>query len=211
MKNLILNNIAVILLFICFTALIGCSTSQNISKNDDGVNDSLLLQRKPGLEVFILMNDGGEFTGELLRVRDSTIILSKEYGATEEDLLQLVYPFYLFQNSDIKMVELKGDNNLIMGIVLGGVFGAAIGGGIGVQKGQKLASEGNWRGLEAAVSGCCIGGIMGALIGAILGGATSTGDDVVYEYVDPEDFDFTQLNIYSRYGGEEPEYLKEIN
>lgn len=55
-----------------------------------------------------------------------------------------------------------------------------------------------------------IGGGIGILAGGITGASNTTYDEVVYESVNPEKYDFTRLNIYSRYGGEEPDYLKEM-
>ncbi len=43
-------------------------------------------------------------------------------------------------------------------------------------------------------------GILCIPAGLILGAATSTYDEQVYSYKNPQDFNFSQLNIYSRYG-----------
>jgi len=51
-------------------------------------------------------------------------------------------------------------------------------------------------------------GLLTAVTGIIAGAAASTYNEEIYNYKNAEDFDFIQLNIYSRYGGKEPEYLK---
>ncbi|MFC2103282.1 hypothetical protein ACFLSS_02520 [Bacteroidota bacterium] len=206
MKNLILNRIAIFLIPIGMLVINGCSSSQPISENDDKENESLFVQREFGAEVFIIMKNGAELTGELLSVRDSSILLCKEYEADEEDLADLVYPVYSIENHDIKLIELKGENKIILGLVLGAGLGAGTGAGIS----SSGVSKKRYRKLGAAASGCCVGGLIGALIGVIIGGISSTDDEVVYEYANPGEYDFTQLNIYSRYGGKEPDYLKEI-
>jgi len=99
------------------------------------------------------------------------------------------------------MIELKGEHHLIGGIVFGGLAGAAVGA-------MTLWAEGT--GLDGWTTGCLIGGGIGMLIGGIIGGNNTVYDEVVYKYADADEYDFTHLNIYSRYRGEEPDYLKGI-
>jgi len=208
MKNLILNRITAITFSVCIIILIGCSNSSTIFRYDEDTEyDSLFVQRDVGAEVFIIMNNGEEYTGELLRVRDSTILLCKYYEASEEDLVDFVYPFYLLQNYNIKMIELMGENHLIAGIIFGGLGGAALGGliGLGINRDRSKFLD-----LGEMDTGCCLGGAIGMGIGTLIGSSNSISDEIVYEYANAEEYDFTQLNIYSRYGGKEPDYLKKI-
>lgn len=213
-RKMIFKQKTVILFSICIIVLIGCSTSQTISENDEKENESLFAQREPGVKVFILMNDGEEFTGELLTVRDSTMILCKYYKAREKDLVNLVFPIYLLQNQDIRLIEVIGEKNIIWGVVLGGLGGSLIGGAIGsgIKDDDQPKEEGFGFSLDFGEMplGCCLGGAIGALIGGITARSIISNDELVYLYANTEEYDFTQLNIYSRYGGKEPEYLKEI-
>ena len=60
---------------------------------------------------------------------------------------------------------------------------------------------------EGALAGCCIGGLIGAIAGGIIA-FNITNSEVIYEQADAGTYDFNQLNIYSRYGSKETEYLK---
>jgi hypothetical protein len=178
--------------------LVGCYSKPVIDPDDNAKANSTNDQRVAGAKVFIIMNDGEEYTGELLIVRDSTMLLCKEYEASEEDLTDLVHPFYSVQNHDIIMIELKGESHIIVAILFGILTGFLA--GVTIAFGYDIASP-------APV--LFVVGI-GMLIGGIIGVSNTTYDEVVYEYANPEEYDFTKLNIYSRYGGKEPEYLKKI-
>ncbi len=77
------------------------------------------------------MNDGTEYAGELLSVRDSVMILCRKYNASEKDLSDSVYAIYSLNNRDIKLIELQGGNYAIYGIIFGGLTGSIIGAAIG--------------------------------------------------------------------------------
>ena len=188
---------------------VGCYSKPAIDPDENVETNSTTGQRNAGAKVFIIMNNGNEYTGELLRARDSTLILSKKYDASEEKLSDLVYPFYSLKNQDIEKIELMGKNHLAGGIVFGGLGGAVAGLmiGIALAYGPEYSNS-QTLGYFAAVF--LIGVGLGMLIGGIIGGNNTTYDEVVYEYANPKEYDFTQLNIYSRYSGKEPEYLKEI-
>ena len=187
--------------------LVGCYSSPAINQDEYVETNSTTDQRNAGAKVFILMNNGEEYTGELLIVRDSTMLLCKEYEASEEDLTDLVHPFYSLQNQDIKQIELMGENHLIAGLVFGGLAGFIVTAVIAI--GIALSSQNSSGGAEAIVI-LLIGGGIGMLIGSTIGGSNTTYDEVVFDSANPGEFDFTKLNIYSRYGGKEPNYLKEI-
>lgn len=185
---------------ICFTGLIGCSNNSIMYRYDDTNNDSLLVQRDIGAKVFIAMSNGEEYKGELLRVLDSTMVLSKEYELSEEDLSDLTFPFYSINNHDIKKIELVGENHLMGGIIFGGLIGIVL----ATILSYAILSSGNYHpfGYIALCFGG--GGVVGMLIGGIIGNSNTTYDKVVYKYANSGEYDFTKLNIYSRYGGKEP-------
>jgi hypothetical protein len=210
MRTPILNRIAVILIQNCIILATGCSSSSTNFRYDNTQNDSLFVQRDVGAKVFIIMNNGNEYSGELLIVRDSTMLLCKEYEASEEDLLDLAYPLYSLKNHAIKIMGFKGENHLVGGMVFGGLVGIILGAIIG----YAILVSGDYHPFDSPLgyiaSLFLIGGGLGMLIGGSIGGNSSTYDEVVYENANAEDFDFTKLNIYSRYGSKEPNYLKEI-
>jgi hypothetical protein len=177
---------------------VGCYSLPVTDPDNDGETNSTIDQRNAGAKVLIIMNNGEEYTGELLRVRYSTLILSKKHDASEEDLSDLVYPFYSLKNLDIIMIELKGESHIIVAILFGILTGFLA--GVTIAFGYDIASP----------APVLFGVGIGMLIGGIIGVSNTTYDEVVYEYANPEEYDFTKLNIYSRYGSKEPEYLKEI-
>jgi hypothetical protein len=91
-----------------------------------------------------------------------------------------------------------GENNHLIGLGVGIGLGLAI---------IKIAANQPKRN-DALLIGSI--GLLTAVTGIIAGAAASTYDEEIYNYKNAEDFDFIQLNIYSRHGGEEPDYLKEI-
>jgi len=190
--------------------LVGCYSKPVIDPDDNAKANSTNDQRVAGAKVFIIMNDGEEYTGELLIVRDSTMLLCKEYEASEEDLTDLVHPFYSLKSQDIKQIELMGENHLIGGIVFGFLGGSAAGLmiGIALANSAEFSNSETTFGYFATVILIAVG--IGILVGGVIGASNTTYDEVVYEYANPEEYDFTKLNIYSRYGGKEPNYLKEI-
>ena len=192
-----LKNI-LILLLLCIIALTGCFSSTRIYKKEFIKNDSTFMQRDEGAEILIGLNNDEEHTGELLNVSDSTIILSNKYGLSEEVLLSSFSNITVIQNQDIKSIWVLGEDNHLIGLAIGVGLGLAI---------IKIAGNQPKRN-DALLIGSI--GLLTAVSGMIAGAATSTYDEEIYHYKNAEDFEFMQLNIYSRYGGSEPEYLEKI-
>lgn len=206
-RKMITKHITDLLLLKCIMIIISCSNSTKVFRYEDPENEALFIQREFGAKVYIVMKNGEEYKGELLRVRDSTMILCEKYKANDDDLAEFEYPFYSLNNYDIKIIELTGENHLIGGIVFGGL-GGALSGLLITAALASTASDFDAIGYVAV--GLLIGTGIGMLVGGIIGGGNTTFDEVIYEYANHEEYDFTQLNIYARYGGAEPEHLKVI-
>ena len=196
----------VLLFSICVIIIVGCSSSLDTINNDTF--------SEPGAEVFVVLKDGSEYDGELLYVRDDVMLLCERYYAREKDLTDSVFTIYILKNYDIKLIELKKGNYVIYGIIFGSLVGGVIGAGLYKSEEKKEEPKpGEFHfdlGLNFdPLAGCCIGGLIGAFAGGIIGYSIKD-DEVVYECVDTQEYDFTQLNIYSRYGDKEPDYLMEI-
>lgn len=184
-----------LILFEFMVILTGCFSSTRIYKKQYEKNDSTFVQRDVGAEILIGLNNGKEYTGELLSVSDSIIILSKEYGLSEEELLSSSSNISIIQNQEIKSIWVLGKSNHLIGLAIGLGVGALL---------IKTAEDVNKSEWNQAYTGLlCIPA------GFLIGAATSTYDEEIYNYKNSEDFDFMQLNIYSRYGGKEPKYLRE--
>ena len=193
-----LKNI-LILLSLCIIALTGCFSSTRIYKKEFIKNDSTFIERDVGAEVLIGLNNDEEHTGELLNISDSTIILSNEYGLNEEVLLSSFSNITVIQNQDIKSIWVLGEDNHLIGLAIGIGVGIPLIITSGPKEGENFG--------DYEMAGL---GLMSIVAGFLVGAATSTYDEEIYNYKNQEDFDFMQLNIYSRYGGSEPEYLEKI-
>lgn len=193
------------ILSISILVLSGCANSSKIYRYNDNTNySSLFVNRDSGAKVFILMENGKEYSGELLRVRNSSLILCEKYGANEDELSEFDYTLYSIKNQNIKIIELKGENHLIAGLVFGGLIGITLGIFVGVAIDYTPFDKPT----ANAASIFLVAGGTGMLIGGIIGGNNTTFDEVIYKYTNSDEYDFTQLNIYARYGGDEPEYLR---
>ncbi len=174
---------------------------QDLEVYYDSEKDSIVGYKYAGAKAYIEMNDGSDYTGELLTVRDSIMIVCEEYEADEQELADSVYAFFVLNNRDIKLIELYVGNYLGTGISVGYLTGTAAGTAVG----YNSRPYGAW----SAFGGAVVGGFVGAIIGGIIG-AFIPDYDFVYEDANPEEYDFKKLNIYARYVNNEPEFLKKI-
>ena len=196
----------------CVSTFCGFNNVNPAIVNNVMGKDSSFIDGNVGSEVSVTMNSGLKYEGELIYVRDSTMIVCRELRATDEELSNNVYPLYFLKNHNIKVIELTGQDGLVLGLVIGSGAAFALG-AIGLQIGKNTASEGegeisNFK--EEGIVGCCLGAGIGALVGLLVGAVTTSEDEIVYENIDPEEYDFTKLNAYSRYSSSEPAYLKQI-
>jgi hypothetical protein len=175
---------------------------QDLEVYYDAEKDSIVGYKYAGAKAYVEMNDGSDYTGELLTVRDSIMIVCEEYDADEQELADSVYALFVLNNRDIKLIELSVGNYLGAGMVVGYTAGAAVGGAAGSDPNPYYLDLG-------AFAGALAGGLVGAIIGGTIGFIFTDYEDV-YEQANPEEYDFKKLNIYARYVNNEPEYLKKI-
>ena len=187
----------------------GCSTTTYVSlseSNREQIEEHLNYDEQDedvGVEVTLSLKNGTEVNGELLSVRDNTLIICKEYSATEGELANLTYPINTIPNNEIKELTIEGDSYIWAGIGFGALGGAILGAIVG----YVIAVEEKSFGVEI-IGGGLIGIIVGAIASGVVGNANST-DDVILQEI-PMDYDFSFLKPLARYPDEEPEYLKAI-
>ena len=183
---------------------------QDVEVHYDPEQDSIIGYKYAGAKAYIEINDGTDYTGELLVVRDSIMIVCEEYDADEQELADSVYALFVLNNRDIKLIELSVGSYLKAGISVGYLAGA-LAGGVAAYSDyhQRTYSGPKPYGVLHASVGASAGGLVGAIIGGTIGYFFTKYEDV-YEQAIPEEYDFKQLNIYARYVYEEPEYLKKI-
>jgi hypothetical protein len=203
-----------IFIAIIFAGLIaaGCGTSPYVSlteTNKEQIEDKIIDFQKEGAqgaEVTLLLKDGEKINGELLSVRDSTIIMCTKYSATEKELASLQYPIHTVRTDNIWEITLEGSNYMWIGLGIG----TAAGIGLGVLVGENYESESH-DSREEAYIGFCLGTLVftGAVaLGARIGEIVSTDDVILYEI--PPGYKLLPLKSLARYPDEEPEYLKVI-
>jgi hypothetical protein len=145
--------------------------------------------------------DWTEINGELLSVRDSTIILCAKYSAKEEELAKLSYPILLLSNNEIQELTIEGSNWVWEGIAAGAVAGFLAywtGHSTKTYESQEDSDEGGR--LYSLLFGLAVAAGWG------IGYALSTEEYVLQNV--PTDYNFSILRNLSRYPDEEPEYLK---
>ena len=178
---------------------------QDVEVYYDPEKDSIIGFKYAGAKAYIEMNDGTDYTGELLVVRDSIMIICEEYYADEQELADSVYDLFVLNNRDIKLIELSVGKHLGIGAGVGYLAGALAG---GVAAYSAYSGPDRYGAFHAYV-GATVGGFVGAIIGGTIGYFfTDYGD--VYEQANPEEYDFKKLNIYARYVNNEPGYLNNV-
>jgi hypothetical protein len=192
-REIVLTNIA----FIQYKYVI----EQDVKVYYDSKKDSVVGYKYAGAKAYIEMNDGTDYSGELLVVRDSIMIVCEEYGADEQELVDSVYAFFVLNSRDIKLIELSVGNYLGKGAGIGGFAGSSFGAAVG----SNSSPNGFLGTLGGATAGVIVGAILGGTIGLFF-----TNYEEVYEQSNPEEYDFKKLNIYARYVNKEPEFLKKI-
>lgn len=177
---------------------VGCSTTTYLSltENDKGTVrrefNAYEKSNNVGAEVEIVQFNWEEIGGELLFVRDSALILCIEYGATEEELANSVYPVTLVKNNVIKELTFEGSSYVWTGIAVGALAGSIAGGLTGKEVGYAAL----------------LFFPLGIIAGSITGFALSAEEFILYEI--PPGYSFNFLKDLSRYKEKEPEYLKLI-
>ncbi|MCH7962869.1 MAG: hypothetical protein IH852_02925 [Bacteroidetes bacterium] len=203
----------------------GCSGTTNLSlgsdksEQDEGINYGDYRDDNEGAEVTLSLKDRAEIYGELLSVRDSTLIICTEYSAIEEELAKGVYPIFSIKGQEIQKITVEGKSEFWESAGYGALIGAAVGVSVGFASGDdesgylKLTA-----GTKALLWSMCLSPI-GAITGGIVGAGNSTADVIIHV---PPEYDFSSLdtslgsslnsllNQLSRYTEKEPEYLRAI-
>ena len=199
---------------------VACSTTTYVSltKNDkEQIEKKLRYDEQDeniGAEVTLLIENRTKIKGELLSVRDSTMIICTEHSATDEDLAGLKYPINTVQNDEIQELIIAGDSYVWTGIGYGALGGAAL---LGIivyattpedknSSGGYLKNEGIFSKGGQTATGVILGALVGAIAGGVVGHILST-DDVIFQEI-PPGYDMSFLLFFSRYPDEEPDYLR---
>ena len=155
--------------------------------------------KKLGAEITLSLQNGSKINGELLSVRDSSLILCTEYAASAEEIMNSTYPVLLVKNNVIQELTLEGNAYIWPGIAGGAIVGTTIGTLIGKASDEPFAG----------IAGMMQGFFIGLSIGWIIGYDLSTKEYVLQEI--PPGYNFYFIKNLGRYVEKEPQYLKAID
>jgi hypothetical protein len=160
-----------------------------------------------GADVILLLKTGQEISGELVSVRDSSLVISTIEDANENDLLTQTAGIIAVRNEEILHVVIKGKSNVLKGMILGTLAGvgfhAVLGLAIGANPLKAYFTDADPVAREAGMTY----GAVGLLLGTVVGAASSSRDRLVEPLPDQ---DFSSLRPIARFPEEEPEFLKKI-
>ena len=152
-----------------------------------------------GSEIIVLRKNGTETSGNLLVVRQSSILLYNEDCNDEPIDISCVNEF---NSSDIRKVIIPGESNVGLGVGIGLLLGTALA-VTGIMIGNESSDPLN-EGMTIGITFFAVG-VTIAAAGIIIGIASSTPDKIIEPF--SED-DIKGLSVFSRYPQGEPEELK---
>jgi hypothetical protein len=157
--------------------------------------------RGSGRYAEVYVANGSRYSGELLSVRDTAIVIGLVMDAQESVFMNDSTTVQVVGRSEIKLVQIEGKSYTLMGAGIGLLAGGAIGAG-------GYHDEGDVIGLGKAaesVTGAAVGALGGLLLGLAIGGAASSKD---VEFTNQRGESMDILRPYARYQSGEPAVLK---
>jgi len=160
------------------------------------------------VEVVIILRNGGTIKGEVLAVRDSSIVVSTVAAAKESELAYSAESFRVIGRAELQSVAVPGNSHLLIGAGMGAAGGLALGCATWEQKqpatvddfvlditGVSMFSRAATFGLV----GCGAGGLVGAVL--------SRREQRMYLAPDSA---LAPLRKVARYNSGEPDFLKKV-
>ncbi len=163
-----------------------------------------------GREVTLILKDGTAITGELLSVRDSSLVVDVLNRAWEVDVPSHSKGIVVVRNHRVQSAVIKGKSNVLKGMGLGTLIGAGSGAIVGAARGdtpRTFPYGGTSTAREKAVAGAIGLGAVGFLVGTVVGLISSSRDKDVEPLLNQ---DFSSFRPVARFSEEEPESLKKI-
>jgi hypothetical protein len=159
-----------------------------------------------GSRITLLLRSGLEVKGELLSVREKSLIVTKVNDVSDWELTD--HPEFISEVSrmDIQKVTIRGKSHVLggmgIGLLVGTVGGVLLGGSAGKVKDPVVNTITQ---PSFAVGGAVIFGLGGMLVGALIGGASSRGTEEINADTMQDLFYFRP---YARYQDNEPEFIR---
>lgn len=160
-----------------------------------------------GKEVELAMVDGTVITGELLAVREHTILVGMDGWSAPRTAGDVTDGVVSIKRDSIQVAHIEGHSYVAIGLFGGLAAGAVIGSLAGKSTGDKETFAGELgSALGAGVWGA-IGGLAGLAVGGLAGAAASSSDR---DFTSKSPGEFNLLKQFARYPIEEPEFLTVI-
>jgi hypothetical protein len=163
-----------------------------------------------GRVVTIVDKSGLTFTGELLTVRPSGLVISYVVNVQEEKLKTHPELMKGFAFDDIRVFTAKAESHTGEGFAMGTLAGIGVGVVAAAEIGRNTRDSRDFLGMSQIVNsgtafiGCMAGGM---IVGAVLGSAASH-DEIIIGNPAPEDL--LKLAPASRFSETEPQWLKSM-
>jgi hypothetical protein len=159
----------------------------------------------------IELKSGDQIEGELISVRNNTLVLLKDnYNFDEEYYGEYKENLMVIENQKIETIIMEGSSYTFPGILLGALSGFGLG-YLVANSGNKETKKDFGEAMGDAIGGAItiLGiAILGGIIGGIIGGGTSESD---IQFNPESQRDLLYLKELAYYSKEEPEFLKSKN
>jgi hypothetical protein len=173
----------------------------------------VVIQGSTSQPVEISLSGGRAFTGEVIAVRDSTVVFGTKPGLSPVEMLNDPKALLVARFSHVLMISTQKNTHPVTGMLIGAPVGClgglAIGSAVEVERQPNDTFGCNAQAEHDAnkATGMMVGTAVGMLAGCAIGAATGEKGQVL---ISPEQRDFSFLKSYARYPGEEPESLQRI-
>lgn len=144
-------------------------------------------KQKSGAQVVVTKTDGSIFEGELLMVKETSILLAIHSGVTGEEI----------NVNDIEKVKIKKRSKFFSGLGIGLISGAVVGGMLGFADSDDY---GGWSTSFNVLAGAIGVGILGVIAGGVTGVILGIDELVNLKTKSPYEKSLTlsKLNKYAR-------------
>lgn len=186
-------------------------STQLSAQGSAAVKDSLLRVEQRVKGINILLRDGQTVDGELLAVRESTIVVSTKTNLEEQELINNMNSILVLNNRDVVHLSVKWESKILSiagNSFLGFAgFGAILGLLLGGDHGEFISIPRH----EIALYEAVVLGVVGGVVGLVFGFMSNISENLAHHFVGPLTHnDLLKLKPIARYPINEPDWLQRI-
>lgn len=163
--------------------------------------------------VNIVLSSGRSFTGEIIAIRESTIVLGIRPGLSPVEMRNDPTTLLVARFPEVLTIATQRNSHPVTGMLIGAPLGClgglAIGSSIDVprQPDDTFGCAAHAEQDANKATGMLVGTAVGMLAGCAIGASTGEKEQVLISH---QQRDFTFLKAYARYPNEEPASLRQI-